>query len=110
VTESRVELDAVDDDRVRGLEVDMLEPKVAVPVPDPPLLDPRPEAAGFPLQDPELPAPHGVERVARDEPADERLHLGEVLGHVVPDRLDRARLRCGCRVVEEAVRGAPPAA
>ena len=83
-------------------EVDVLEPEVAVPVPDPLLLDPRPEAAGFPLQDPELPAPHGVERVARDEPAHERLHLGEVLGDVVTDHLDRARLGRRGGVGEEA--------
>ena len=73
-----------------------------MPIADPPLLDPRPEAAGFPLQDPELPAPHGVERLARDEPADERLHLHEVLDDVVANRLDRARLRRRGRVGEEA--------
>ena len=102
VAESLVELDAVDDDRVGVLEVDVLEPEVAVTVTDPPLLDPRPEAAGFPLQDPELPGPHGVERLPRDEPAHERFHLHEVLDDVVANDLDRARLRHRSGLAEEA--------
>jgi hypothetical protein len=63
VAEALVELDAVDHDRLGVLEVDVLEPEVAVPIANPPLLDPRPEAAGFPLEDPQLPGPHGVERL-----------------------------------------------
>ena len=93
-TESLVELDAVDHDRLGVLEVDVLEPEVAVPVADPPLLDPLLEPAGVPRQDLELPGPHGIERVLRDEPAHERLHLREVLDDIVANDLDGTRLRC----------------
>jgi hypothetical protein len=50
--EARAELDAVDGDRLAGLEVDVLEPKVAVAVPDAALPDPLLEACRLALQGP----------------------------------------------------------
>ena len=69
----------------------MLEPKIAVPFPDPSLRDPRDEAVA--LRDSRLPAasPHGVERRRARRTADERLDLREVLVDVAAHDLDRAR-------------------
>src|SRR4029453_6233678 len=58
---------------------DVLEPEVAVSVADPPLRDSLSKPPGVARQHPELPGPHGVERVPRGEPAEERLDLHEVL-------------------------------
>ena len=71
-------------------------------VPDAALPDSLLEACRLALQDPELPVPHGIEHLARDEPADERLDLDEVLRDGTPDRLDRAGLRHLCGGREEA--------